>query len=121
MKTNILKTLTVFLFLMVSIVGIGFAKSREVILVKAPVILVDENPIGDRIPSRPIQCTISEEGIFIQGYDASEILYYEVYDLEGACLFCTVDQEEFISYILTDKNCLEIKFHISGVMLKGYI
>lgn len=121
MKTAIIKTLAALLLLMVFSTGVILAESREVVLVKALASHVDEKPNEHRMPARPIQCTISEEGIFIQGYDSSEILYYEVYDLEGACLFSTVNQEEFISYILTDKNCLEIRFNIPGFILKGYI
>ena len=123
MKTKILKTLTVFVLLIASTIGVGLAESREVILIKVPFEHIDEDPIEVRIPSRPIQCTISEEGIFIQGYDASEILYYVVYDLEGACLLVTDDTHEFTVFLLSLQTTgnVEIRMKTLYYVLRGML
>ena len=101
-------------------VSMCFAENREVVLVKSPVI-VEEDPIEWRMPSKPIHGTISEEGIFIQGVDTDEIQSYEVYDLDGSCLLVTNDLQEFVSFILDNNDIIEVRFLLSSFLLKGFI
>lgn len=122
MKAIFLRISTVLLFLVAS-AGMALAEVKEIVLVKTPYEHIDDYPIGDRMPSRPILCTISEDGIFVDGYDVGNILSYEAYDMNGTCLFVTDDSQKFGSFILSnsDVNEYEIRFIVLGYMLKGYI
>lgn len=123
MKKFLLKTLMVFVLLATSSVGVIMAESRELILFKTQVIHVDEEPSEHRVPSRPIQCSISEDGIFIQGYGVGDIISYEAYDLNGVCLMATDNALEFASLILsveTDGQ-IEVRLTTEDYILKGYV
>ena len=100
--------------------GVSLAESREVVLIKVPVIYVDEDPIEWRMPSHPIQCTISEDRIFIQGYDTGEILSYEVYDFDGNCLLMSDDPQEFISLVMNSAS-IEVRLITADYSLRGMI
>lgn len=99
-------------------IGMARAESKEVILVKTPYI-VEEEPIGDRMSSRPINCSISEEGIFIHMYDTREILSYEIYDMNGECLMVTLDEREFTSFVLAYPDMLEIRLVTTDYVFIG--
>lgn len=120
MKTAIIKTLSALLLLMLFSTGVILAESREVVLVKALASYVDEKPNEHRMPSRPIQCTISEDGIFIQGYDASEILSYEVYNFDGNCLLMTDNSQEFISLVMAGAS-IEVRLITADYILRGVL
>lgn len=47
---------------------------------------VDDPPIGNRMPPRPILCTISNDGIVISGIETSDITSFEIYTLDGFCI-----------------------------------
>ena len=122
MKTVLFKRLIIPMLLLTFSIGASMAESREVILFNNPGIYIDEDPtIADRIPSRPIQCIINEDEIFIQGYDTSEIQSYEVYNLDGSCIFSTVDSQAFCYFIINCQITCEIRLTMSDFMLRGYI
>lgn len=121
MKTTILKTLKVLLLFLASYVGEVLADGRELTLVKIPDPYIEEDPIEIRVPSRPIQCIISEESVFIQGYDAEEILSYEAYDINGVCHLATEDPQEFCEFVISNDNALEIRIYTSDYILRGYV
>ena len=120
MKTAIIKTLSALLLLMTFSIGVSLAECREVVLIKSYGIPIDEVPRGNRMPARPIQCTISEDSIFIQGYDASEIISYEVYDFDGNCLLITDDTQEFISLMMIGAS-IEVRLIMADYILRGVL
>lgn len=99
----------------------GWADSKETILIKSPLIHIDEDPNEHRMPSQPIQCTISEDGIFIYGYEVDEILSFEVYDLDGNCVLMTDEARIFVTYIYSTSEEFEIKIFTKDSLLRGYI
>lgn len=120
MKTNSLKTLMVLFLLIASNVCVGLAEIKEVILIKAPYEKIEDEINKNRMPSRPIQCTISDDGIFIQDYDASEIISYDAYDFSGNCLLMTDDSQEFISLVMTGAS-IEVRLITADYILRGVL
>lgn len=71
---------------------------------------------GTRMPSRPIICTINEQGVQTE-ISSEDIISYELWDIYGSCLISTVDDKEFVIFlfssiqaeyqirIITDRYC----------------
>lgn len=70
---------------------------------------VDER--GKRIPSRRVQCIISEDsGVDITGCD-EPIVSYEIWDVEGdICLGAYSDESDFINSFFSMTGELQIRF-----------
>lgn len=79
------------------------------------------DPDGRRLPSRPLLCLISPEGLQIDGVDCSEIFLYEVRDEDGMLVASYTSMQEFIYYVLTNSHTIEIRLHIGNYILKGYV
>lgn len=76
---------------------------------------------GRRMPSRPVQCVISPEGIHIAGIDTTSISLYEVYDADGELLAAYTAQSDFISCIFQIQEEVEIRFHTADAILSGWL
>ena len=107
--------------LIISAVGIARADSIDLIVQKAPNEPIEEDPIENRAPARPLLCTISEEGIFVQGININEFISYEAYDIDGNCLIACGDPLEFSSYVLSISENIEIRIITHNYILKGYL
>ena len=82
----------------------------------------DIDPEGHRLPSRPIECTISQDsGVTI--YDCQdEIVSYEIWDAEGnACLSLCSDESDFLNYLFTLTGDFQIRFNSSNYTYIGYL
>lgn len=120
MKTFILRTVVISILLF-AYKGIALGECRELNLSKIPQGYTTEEEQPNRVPSRPLSCIISEDGILIQGVDSCEIISYDIYDMEGSCLLTTNDSQEFISYVLSHDNTLEIRIETASYILKGIL
>lgn len=81
-------------------------------------ILPDEE--GRRSLSKPTVCMISEEGIFIAGYETSEIIKYEIYDNSKVLLASFIDQKDFVKFIYTYCGEIIIRLVFENFALVGY-
>lgn len=79
------------------------------------------DPRGRRTPPKPIIGIISSEGLQIPGIDTTEIYLYEVYDSDGKPMASFTEMYDFIDYIFGATETIEIRLHIDGYMLFGYI
>lgn len=82
---------------------------------------VDEPPVGHRIPPQSLPCTISNDGIDIQGVDSSDIASFEIYTINGCLKYASLDLESFISSISNLEGEYEIRFITDSYTFKGYI
>lgn len=76
---------------------------------------------GHRAPSRPLTCIISLEELQIPGIDSTEIYLYEVYDSDGEPLASFTEMSDFIEYIFSATETIEIRLHIEEFVLSGYL
>lgn len=120
MKTTIHRILTVF-FLQIVSFAMAFADDKELDLFRTSYETIDDDPIKHRTPSHPLRCSIGEDSIFIQGYDAEEIQSYEAYDINGVCHLATEDPQVFCEFVLSNDNALEIRIYTSDYILRGYV
>ena len=83
---------------------------------------VNDTPRGPRIPSRPIECTISQEtGVTI--YDCpDEIVSYEIWDADGnSCLSLCSDESDFLNDLFSLTGDFQIRFNSSDYTYIGYL
>lgn len=86
------------------------------------VIDIYENPKGNRMPARHVNCVISKEsGISLSTIDSSEITSFEITDLSGNIVAFFVDSEDFISFFFSLKGDYMIRFSTSRIVLTGYV
>lgn len=76
---------------------------------------------GNRAPSRPVYCTISEEGVLITGVSRPEILLYEIFDEDEICLVSTSEDQIFLNFILSHSGIMTVKFTLEDKCLSGQL
>lgn len=76
---------------------------------------------GHRVPSRPIPCVITQDGIKIEGVETSEIYLIEViYALdEKVVTFNT--ESEFVNFLFNTDFEFEVHFHTSTYIFIGSV
>jgi len=82
---------------------------------------VDDGPVRQRMPSRPVICTISPDRVFIPSVNSDDILSYEVYDSEGSCMASFTSEADFIFFIYDTEGTVEIRIHVDGYVFHGFI
>lgn len=120
MKTFYFRIL-IFLMLFFTTNVIVYGKNLEIIVQKEPLEPIDEDPIDNRAPARPMLCIIREDGVFIQDIGTDDIVSYEIYNTSKKCLLSTSGSLEFCSFVLSTSECIEIKLITYYCILKGYI
>jgi len=80
---------------------------------------IDEE--GHRAPARPFNCIISPIGIDIPSIDKNDIISFEVYDQNGICIACFIDEQDFLSFLFSTSGAVEIIFRTDGYLLRGFI
>ena len=79
------------------------------------------NPDGNRMPPRPILCTISiEHGIECE-IAAEETLSYEIRTEDGICLASFTDESDFIQMLFSVPGNYQIRFLTDDYIYTGYI
>lgn len=73
-----------------------------------------------RMPSAPVMCVISENGITIDGADTNEITLYEVYDDSGYCLVSYSSERDFISFLYNTDMDVELRLYADGYVYSGW-
>ena len=82
----------------------------------------ESDPIGNRIPSRPIFITVSQEqGIDIPGTDKEDIVQYSIYNEDGQCACSTSEESLFIEMLFSLSGTFEINIDTNEFSLKGWI
>lgn len=82
----------------------------------------NDDPRGNRIPPRPINCSISpDNGIDISSISLTEITSFELYDMNGDCIGIFIDPNDFISCLFSQNSDIELRFHIDNYILHGYL
>ena len=74
----------------------------------------------DRMPARPVNCSISREGVSINGA-AAAIESFEVRDPEGNVVALFSTEQEFISFIFSSEGEFELIFRLPSRTLHGFI
>lgn len=82
-------------------------------------VLPDE--VGNRMPSRPIICNITESGISIPSLSPSEIQKYEVFNESKEYLASFSEQKEFVNYIYNSHGVIIIRLILEDYCLIGYL
>lgn len=83
---------------------------------------IPDTPIhGQRSPSCVNTCIINESGLLIPGVDNSEILSYEVINEDGICLGEFYDEFEFVNFVFSFSQSIEIKIYTETYIYSGYI
>ena len=83
---------------------------------------IDLPEYGKRIPSCPIECTISQDtGVTI--YDCpDEIVSYEIWDADGnSCLSLCSDESDFLSGLFSMTGDFQIRLKTSDYTYIGYL
>lgn len=117
--------LFVWLALYGSVESMAFNRSFTIFLSRCSYIEneheVEPDQEGHRLPTKSIECTISEDGISISGIKVQEILKYEIYDDHKDHLLSTPDQKEFVDFIYLYNGVLLIRFVLEDYYLIGYV
>ncbi len=80
-----------------------------------------EEPVH-RIPSRPVEIIIGEDGVELQGALAEdEILSYEVWSFDGWMLLSTTEEKEFIDILFSQTEPVDIKLITSSAEWTGTV
>lgn len=82
---------------------------------------IDPKPTKKRSGGQLIPCEITVDGIFIPSINTSEINLYEVLDLNGLPLVSFETEHAFLTYILTMKETVKIRFYLDGFVLSGFL
>lgn len=82
---------------------------------------VDKHPGRNRMPARPTICTISLNGINIPNVSSQDIYFFEIYDSQENILGTYSTEQDFISFIYGITGTVEIRFHLDGYVLHGYL
>lgn len=77
------------------------------------------DPWNHRMPSAPVMCIISENGIFIDGVGYHFNLY-EVYDEDGTCLISSSSEEDFITFIFIVDENVEVRLYTDNFVFYGW-
>lgn len=77
------------------------------------------DPEGRRVPSKPIMCTINANGIEIGGVNPTQIFQYDICDLDGNCLVSFSSEPEFVEYILSSTEEIEIVLYTEDYIYFG--
>ncbi len=80
----------------------------------------DHGNKGNRMPARPANCTISLDGVYIDG-EAVAIESFEVRDPEGNTVAIFSDEKAFISFIFSSEGEFELIFRLPSRILHGFI
>lgn len=82
-----------------------------------------ELPKGHRMPSRPVQCTISTEtGVTISGVETDDIISFELFDESGELCFATFNNGfDFASFLFSLEGDYVIRFVTENKTYSGYI
>lgn len=82
----------------------------------------NDDPRGNRIPPRPINCSISpDNGIDITSISLTEITSFELYDMNGDCIGIFIDPNDFIHSLFSLHCQVEIRFRTNEYILHGYV
>lgn len=81
----------------------------------------EQDPSKHRSQRQTAQCLISRDSLEIANYDATDIIFYEVYDQQGELLCAFSDEQEFISFIFSSDEAMEIRFVFSDFSLSGFL
>lgn len=81
----------------------------------------DEAPTKIRTPPHIIVCTITKNGITVPSISKDEIYLYDIYDLSGDCLASFGSEQDFISFIYSVSDTIEIRLHTNKCVLRGYL
>ena len=77
---------------------------------------------GRRSAPRPIHITISSiNGVTIPNVDKSEVISYEIYDLNGNCIGAYIDDIDFANHLFSSNSTLQIKIILDGHILVGWV
>ncbi|MCM1141832.1 MAG: hypothetical protein NC453_24945 [Muribaculum sp.] len=79
------------------------------------------DPEGRRVPCRSTFCSIDMNGIEIEGVNTELIYQYDICDLDGECLITFSTEIEFIEYVLSATEEIEIRLYIEDYFYFGYL
>lgn len=82
---------------------------------------MDQRPTKKRSGSHQIPCEISMDGISISGMDTSDIYLFEVRNDNGELLNSFVSEHEFITYLYTFDETVEIRLYFEDFVLRGFL
>lgn len=80
----------------------------------------DHGTNRNRMPACPLNCTISIDGVYIDG-EAVAIESFEVRDAEGNTIAIYTDEKAFISFIFSSEGEFELIFRLPSRTLHGFI
>ena len=127
LKLTVIVVVALFLFVNASATEVMNSTCYTVTLMKVAAEETDhphinDTPRGQRIPSCPIECTISQDsGVTI--YDCpDEIVSYEIWDAEGnTCLSQYSDESDFLNDLFSLTGDFQIRFNSSDYTYIGYL
>lgn len=126
-KTNIMKLRTLTLSFVLSVLFPLFCNGERsetfiVYLSGDPVPTeVDPRPSKKRSGGQQIPCEITLNGISISGMDTSDIYLFELRTENGELLNSFVSEHEFITYLYTLDETVEIRLYFEDFVLGGFL
>lgn len=113
--------ITLLFYMLLFFKTIAYAEDHEILLSKIPIGVIDDDPIGQRSAPCTIICVINENDILIDDVDVTEIISYEVFDMNGTCILSSSEQQQFILFIQSYSGEGDIKIVIPNYILIGCI
>lgn len=121
---NCIIILLMMLLLPNTMLSIEANNSQTVILQKKPVKKEHNQELdreGTRMPSRPIVCTISDQGVQSE-IPTEDIISYELWDAVGSCLLYVPDDKEFVYQLYSfPQEEYELRITTDEYVYIGYV
>lgn len=82
---------------------------------------IQGDPEGRRIPPKPINCTISPDGIYVSGL-SEDIITYEIWnDAAEICIASFTEESEFLEFLFSQSGEFHISFITENYCISGNI
>lgn len=121
MMERISKRLIYFFILLTSIIT-GYADNKPSYNIQlTQSIYIDDEPHGNRMPPRPINCIICADWITISDIDISDVTSYNICTKNGTLVNSFSECQDFLNFLFSLQGNYLIQFQTSHIILTGYI
>lgn len=84
-------------------------------------IYVEEEEPGRRTPTRRLDCTITEDGIFFTDAETPEFVSYDILDTAGMTVATFADEESFISTLFSLSGEYQLRLVSDNYIYVGWV
>lgn len=80
---------------------------------------IEDDPTKRRLPSAPVYCTITPQGITLSQVEINDVLTFEAFDNQGNCVSSFTTEPDFVSFLFSTTGIAKISFVLEDYTLSG--